>query len=266
MIDTSMEFACKRCGYKTRYKQALVNHLMRKNTCNATEQDVAPTKLIEELQGEKKAYHYSCKYCKKTFTTNQSRCRHQHSCIEKSKASEIDTLKDRVAFLEQQLTTISNTSINIIHNTTNIGQQNINIQINNFGSETYNHLTDEFITRCLQNEVGGVKDLIEKIHFSDEVPENKNVRLKSIKNRLVEIANNESWVVQDAAEAMDTMIKKGKRLLERQYYESDIYQQELENLDMRIQDFLASIVDKDSQHYHALRRRIFALIIDQSHL
>lgn len=255
---------CKRCGYNARSKYELRRHLQKVTPCTVKNENIAIEVLLEELDIGKE---YCCNKCGKKFAWSSNRYHHQKLCEVKQETTQ--ELKDEIKELKKQIQNMQTIVVNnniVNNNTTNIVQQNINIQINNFGSETYNHLTDEFITTCLQNEVVGVKDLIEKIHFSNEVPENKNVRLKSIKNRIVEIANNESWVVQDATEAMDTMIKKGKRLLERQYYESDIYNQELENLDMRIQDFLASIIDKNSQHYHALRRRIFALIIQQSNL
>jgi len=116
------------------------------------------------------------------------------------------------------------------------------------------------------NNISGVHSLIEKIHFSEEAPENKNVRLKSKKNNLVEISNNAKWVVKDANDAMETMINKGCRILNGYYYNpiSGLLEQDINELDTRIQNFLSSIMDKNNKHYFTLRRRILALLIEHN--
>ena len=35
-----VHYECFRCGYNTKFKSSLINHLNRKNVCKATEDDV----------------------------------------------------------------------------------------------------------------------------------------------------------------------------------------------------------------------------------
>jgi hypothetical protein len=114
-----------------------------------------------------------------------------------------------------------------------------------------------------------MKSLIEKIHFSDEAPENQNVRLKSLKRNLVEVSNSQNWVIKDANEAMETMIKKGNRLLNSYFYDSNEPEDEQEDspesqIRDRIEGNLMEMNDKNSKRYFALRRRILAMIVDHS--
>lgn len=116
------------------------------------------------------------------------------------------------------------------------------------------------------NNMSGVNSLIERIHFSDDVPENKNVRLRSLKNKLVEVAKDHKWIVKDANEAMETMIKNGCKLLNGYYFNEDtgIQNYDIKEIDTRIQTFLMSIMDRNNQQYFDLRRRILSLIVENS--
>jgi hypothetical protein len=267
-------FKCKRCGYTCENKCLLKRHLSRKNACLISEDlssDLLENLSIDILLKELNTCDlkkFKCKHCEKTFTDSSNRYRHQKNC----KKSDIEQLKETVQTLQQEIINLKENSNK--NNITNIEQatihnhNNLNITLNNFGNESYNHISEEFIKKCIINNVSGVKSLIEKIHFSDEVPENKNVRIKSTKNNLVEIANNNKWVVKDTNEALESMINKGHRILNKYYYnpESGLLDQDINELDARIQNFLLSIIDKNNKHYFALRRRILALLIDHNNI
>lgn len=148
---------------------------------------------------------------------------------------------------------------------------NFNITLNKFGNESYAHITDDFLKQCIQQNMQGVKALIEKIHFSPEALENKNVRMKSLKHNQVEVATEKAWVVKDANETTDAIIKKGSCLL-KDYYSrelapllSTLYSNEgdVEQIDMRLEMFLAHILHKNEQYYN-LRRSVLNLIIHYS--
>lgn len=181
--------------------------------------------------------------------------------MKSKKEDEITILKERIDKLEQQISNTTTTN-NIQNNIQNI--RNIQNFQNNFGSETHDHITTDFIRECIHKSVNGVQTLIEKIHFSQEVPENNNVWLKSTKKNLVEVVSNQKWVVKDANEALEAMIHNGQRMLSGYYFdpESGLLEKELSELDTRIQNFLNSVIDRNNKHFFTLRRRIMALIIE----
>jgi hypothetical protein len=257
-----MVFECKRCGYSCEFKYLLKRHFARKIPCNILIEDIDINILIEELdEKDKTNKKFKCDFCEKKFTDTSNKSKHQKIC-----KSEINQLKETITSLQKQMSNIQQNNITNNIQQATIHNHNLNITLNNFGNESYKHISNEFIKKCIMNNVSGVKLLIERIHFSDEAPENKNIRLKSIKNSLVEVSNNEKWTVKDANEAMETMINKGCKILNQHYYnpESGLLDQDINELDARIQNFLLSIIDKNNKHYFALRRRILALIIEHS--
>jgi hypothetical protein len=250
-------FECPRCGYECNARYLLIKHFNRKKACPTIRSTETIPELLIKWQKPSDG-QYKCTHCEKMFNDSSNKRKHEKVCKScKTRNNDIDELKATVSSIQQQLTSFPNVTIN---------QQNIHITLNNFGNETYDHLSAEFIRNCILNQVSGVKALIEKIHFSDEVPNNKNVRLRSLKNNLVEVANDQRWIVKDANEAMEIMINKGCRILNGYYYDkdNDIMNYDIDTLDSHVQHFLCTIMDKQNNRYFDLRRRILALIIEHS--
>jgi hypothetical protein len=66
--------------------------------------------------------------------------------------------------------------VNITQNITNLTNNNI-LVLNNFGNESITHLTREFLDRCLEYHQKRIVNVIDNIHFNDEVPQNQNIKL-----------------------------------------------------------------------------------------
>ena len=260
-MDEVKRFHCRRCNFSTEYKHVLVKHLERKKVCDAKHDDVDVVVLLKELQDEKEK-PCKCDVCGKPFSHSSSKSRHKKTCQATTK-QQLQLLQETINDMQKQLQSYESQS----HTQTtvnNIQNQYNTIILNSFGDESYDHITESFLRKCVQGNVNGVKSLIEKIHFSNDAPENKNIRLKSLKNKLVEVADNEKWVVRDADDAMDCMIQKGGNLLNKYFFESDLFAQEIETLDSKIHSFLVDILGKNNNNYFAIKRRILALIIEHS--
>ena len=151
--------------------------------------------------------------------------------------------------------------------TTNIENQFNNIIVNNFGNETYDHISDDFLRQCLNNRFDGMKALLEKIHFSIEAKQNKNVRMRSVRYNQVEVARNQQWIVRDASETTDAMIRKGKKLLQEYFMRTpDIMptvELDADQLEQRVRMFLSTFLDK-SEKYYTLWRSIVNLIMEHT--
>lgn len=268
-------YSCKRCGHDFVVKGHLKQHLTRQKVCEPILSDVSCDSILQEYF-PKKTKPFKCAYCDKTFTQASNRSRHQTtSCQNKPKGDQTkqigNTSVDIEQILIQEIRSLKQ-ELNEMRTSNNVSQitnpiiniQN-NIMINNFGGETYDHLTTDFVKHCLMNQIPGVKTLIEKIHFSDDAPMNRNVRMKSLKKSLVEIKKDDKWVPKDTNEALETMIKKGCAIMNKLYFEDDdMMEKDLNELDNKIQQFLLQIMDTSNQNYYALRRRIMALLIEYS--
>lgn len=235
MENTSYE--CRRCGYSTIFKCALTKHLHRKKTCEATKEDVTVDILLKELT--KQCYNdktYDCQFCGRKFNAYQNRHKHQKICkinpgalpahtmtvLEelRTELSQIEVLKNEVAQLKQQLL-LPTAASNITHNNGTMNTYNIqnNITLNNYGRETIEHLSKEFLTDCFVRQ--DIPTLIENMLYDKEVPENRTVRLKSIKNKLVEVHKDNNWVTQSSETVLNDLVDQGSTILRKHYRKNE---------------------------------------------
>jgi hypothetical protein len=279
-----MEHVCERCGYKTNLKGNLIKHLKCKNVCQASVANVDRHTLLEKIVPVKnEATCRHCEWCDKLISkTNMGKhkkvCKHKPASsptesnssttqdVLLSEQNEIQIMREEIRQLRQELNNVkqsisSPSNVNIA----NVENMNIvNVQLNSFGNESVEHITNEFIGRCIQRDVNGMKNLIEKIHFSEEAPENKNIRMKSRKDKLVEVQRDNKWEVRDARDATESMIKKGVQIVSEYYHDdiNGIKDYDDNALQNRIQNFLIELLGKNSNKYYDLRNRIFALIVE----
>ena len=82
---------------------------------------------------------------------------------------ESDELRRQVSLLLDRNTTQINTTNNNKHNT-NIGTQNIIINVNAFGSENTDYIDDKSIMACIGRVYKSIPTLLEKIHFDPKHP------------------------------------------------------------------------------------------------
>lgn len=192
-----------------------------------------------------------CQYCYKEFAYKNNKYRHQLKCKEKEVSHQV---------IHNQ-TNIQNQT----NNNTYIGTQQININI--FGKESLDHISHEFMMDCLKRLGGshtGITNMVEKIHFSPEVPENRNVRLRSSKEKQLEIMDMRGWIIKDKNDVIGEMVFKIVQIL-NEYYKSDngilLRNIEKEQGDPRYLKSLIDVVSINPQRHSNIYRQIYALII-----
>jgi hypothetical protein len=152
----------------------------------------------------------------------------------------------------------------IINNTTN----NITIQanVNNFGQECTQHLTNDFLSYCILNPRKGMSKLIENIHYNPDIPENHNIRCKSLKQNIFEKYIDSEWRVCDTSNTLDELIKKGYRILNTHYTDNilndpSIFEDEHR---MMVYEKFRFFNDTSCLDYHAVKRELRLLVKDRT--
>lgn len=84
-------FSCKRCGYDTKYKHVLINHLKRTNICDPTLDDIDVNDLLDELLPKDKPF--KCVNCGKGFSHDTSLCRHKKNCIKELQGKDVRVIQ-----------------------------------------------------------------------------------------------------------------------------------------------------------------------------
>lgn len=201
------EYVCQRCGYSTHQKSNLLSHLRRKTPCPNTLCDVSTQQLLNDVEGKKGGCN-ECPYCNKKCASRQSLSYHKNVCKLKKPTDEPKVVPNITNHITNNMTTENNTTINLSPNV-NI---NVNITpINDFGKEDIKHITDEIVTKYIDELYDGVKDLLRHIHFHVETPQNQNIRY--LTKDLVAVVQGGMWVKESVKVAVDKMIKGGQRIL-----------------------------------------------------
>lgn len=100
----------------------------------------------------------------------------------------------------------------------NCQMNTINVMVNAWGNETFDHITEEDKVRALRNYMTAIPNIVEQIHFGNE-KKNRNVKLPNKRGREVlihkELENGEvKQVHEDLNEVLEDMIANGKYVLD----------------------------------------------------
>lgn len=113
----------------------------------------------------------------------------------------------------QQIDTQNNTTNNHINNGTHV-----NIIVKSFGHENIDHLTDKILCRLIQTApFTCVPQLIEKIHFDPDHPENHNIKITNKKMNYAEIIKNNKWITTNKQKVIDEIIQNSYNILDEKY-------------------------------------------------
>lgn len=201
-------YTCPRCGYVTDRKCNMRSHIQRKTTCEPLVDDIDLSSIEDEIFHSKEK-HLQCR-CGKGFASRSGF--YKHAC-DYGQEIHYDDLTTKIKEMEKEIDKLksnasSSTSYNIqtLNNNNNNTINNIVIQLTDFGKENMSHLSTDFFRECLMNGALGVLQVIEKVWFDHEHPENFNIRLASLKNMLVQYYKHPGWEICGFHDAIDKMI------------------------------------------------------------
>ena len=253
------EYVCKRCGYTTKVKCNLKNHLSRVNVCCVKEglNDISCEDLLKELQVAVKE-DIICNNCGKNFAFRSGKSRHLKTC--KQDNAVVHTLKNRIKELEKLL----GARPNVVNNIYNV------VIINTFGYENTDYLESELMKDCLKER--NLSRLVEQIHFNPEHPENHNLRIKNKKEKLMEYWEEGRWIVDNSEKVLHecifnsgfrvlkTFYKKNKTELYNEIKEENDYIEDI-RIRQQLEHWLQKIENEDPVLYKKLSKDMFVHFI-----
>jgi len=155
-------FVCPRCSYTTPERRRFIQHINRKTLCLPSTNNVCLDSLREQYA--KTESNFTCEKCSKIFKHQSSLSRHKTTC-KSHQVLHDHTNPDIIKILYEMKQEIQKLHANHGGCTNNISNnnQNITINITNFGSENTKHLEESFLTQCFLEK--NIVDIIEKIHL-----------------------------------------------------------------------------------------------------
>ena len=211
--------------------------------------------ISKMLQNAPNTKVLQCQYCNKTFNKKFNMLRHLNNCkIKKSKdlekineKSEITELRETVILLKNKLdamenikdeledvkqkynqisktinnTTNNNNNINTTNNTLNNQtiNNNINIQLRDYGKEDYSHLTKDELIRILNRGFYSVPEMINFLHFNKNVPENHNIYVSNLRDNSINVYKQGKWNKMPIKQTIDDLYEGKRDYLEEQMEE-----------------------------------------------
>lgn len=179
---------------------------------------------------------YKCD-CGKLYLYRQSLYLHKKQCYiipSRSISQEITELKKTIAsheiekmLMREKIEKLSESRCEgtIVHNhTTNIeNQNNITININAFGKENLQYITEDIVIKCIDKVSRSIPCLIEKIHFDPDHPENHNIKITNKKLPYACVmGENRQWKTVDKKYAIDSLVDNGYSILDETYNDTNV--------------------------------------------
>ena len=164
------------------------------------------------------AKKYECAGCKKHFSKNCHMRRHEKKCPKKQHLDELEDLDRQVALKEREtrLVAAQNKSNSVVIGTQNNTQINNNVTVNILPYEQtdVSHLTDRDYQRAFNRAAMCVPQILEKVHFDPEQPQNHNVYISSMNNKYIKLHNGKRWNLRDREETLEDLFADAEYMLE----------------------------------------------------
>ena len=109
---------------------------------------------------------------------------------------------------------------NTINHNNNTNLNNFNMGLLGYKETDYSHLTAKDYKQCICNCNESVRTLINKVHFNDEKPENKNIYISSMKDKYAYAFENQNWLLQYRRDLINDLFDKNEFELTAWYEEN----------------------------------------------
>jgi len=106
-----------------------------------------------------------------------------------------------------------------VGNTTNNINNTQNIQLNSYGKEDLEHITDKMKTQLLKIPYGMIPKMIEAVHFNNDKPENNNIAFTNKRENKIKVYSGDKWIYKDKDEIIYDLID-GKYFILDNHYDS----------------------------------------------
>jgi hypothetical protein len=247
------QFIC-RCGITYKSKQGLWKHNQKCNNTNTTinnSNDIEQTKDVdkntliemiikerEQLEKEREEFEKEKEELQKQFEKEKEELLKQIEIEKKN----VETEKHR----------------NTIESQTN---NNLNIQINAFGCENLEHITEAFKIKCLKQIYKSIPEMVAKIHFNTKYPENHNVKIPNKKLPYASVMTADNvWKTVDKKNTITSMVDKSFYLLDGTYEEHK--EQLSEYKRKNYETYQEKYLKNDKQLHKQLHNDVECLVLD----
>jgi len=162
---------------------------------------------------------HACAGCGSQFSKNSHKRRHEKNCPKKQHLDELEDLDQQVAVAERKIRLREVESPRQVYignnnNITNNNHNTINIKVLAYKDTDVSHLTDRDYQRAFNRASMCIPQILKKVHFDPEKPENHNVVISSMNNKYIKLHDGQKWNLRDREETVEDLFADAEDLLE----------------------------------------------------
>tara|TARA_Y100000389_G_scaffold204516_1_gene257597 strand:+ start:11479 stop:12234 length:756 start_codon:yes stop_codon:yes gene_type:complete len=140
-----------------------------------------------------------------------------HLIFENSRlVNHLNTLEKKIKDLEEKVLTVQtfNTQVQV-NNNLNVVAYNISLKA--FGNENWNYLSNNVILPLMRQVNSAIPEIVKKLHFSTDHPENHNIKLSNKKMNQLSIFDGKTWLTRDKNCTIESLVSNIVHKLESNY-------------------------------------------------
>jgi len=203
-IPNKKAHTCCVCGYVTTWTTCMKQHLKANKPCGVPSDPVVFKQFYDRyVNNIKPIKEIKCEKCEKVFKSRNGLCQHRKTCKIVPKATA--THDEIRVIIKEELAKVTQTQAKpAVFN-----QLNIFMNLNAFGSETFDHITSEHLDSFVQRTRSGQRDLAMYIHRHEK---NKNILPANTPDRIL-VFNGEYYEPHASHDVFDKMLKQSYDLM-----------------------------------------------------
>jgi len=174
---------------------------------------------------------FQCKDCKKTFAHASGLSKHKRACKYKANETlaniehemtileeERDSLKEELKQLKAEKSVTNNNTTNNNTTNNNTTNNNITINLNTHGKENIDYLSQSDLMKSVSRVFKSVPDLIWKIYFNPNHPENHNVIITDRRSPYINVfTKDKKWKLANKRDTIGSMIDSSYMILDETF-------------------------------------------------
>lgn len=194
LVKVSQKYQCKYCEKEYNHKSSLSKHI--KYSCpNNNDEDLKELVRLMNLKLENE---------RKDRESERKEFQKQLEKQEKMFHKKILAQDKQIEKLMGKLEIHGSFNNNTINNITLLAYRNTDVT----------HLTSEDYIGIYKKVNHCVKQLIEKIHFNPEKPENMNIYISNMKDKYITVYDGSNWNLANKTEELERLYEEKERMLE----------------------------------------------------
>ena len=192
---------CKYCEKEYKHKSSLSKHIKYSCTKNKDEDLKELVRLMNlKMEAERKELQSENKELQKQLDQKSKQLTQQQNVFDKR----LDTQSKQIEKLMGKLEIHGSFNNNTINNITLLAYRNTDVS----------HLTTEDYMGFYKRVNHCVKQMIEKIHFNPEKPENMNIYISNMKDKYMTIYDGQNWNLANKNIEMSRLYEEKEQMLE----------------------------------------------------